>query len=43
MAIAELPLAKEIEHFDFPGTLIIEALIRHLADDTLILEQRNAV
>jgi DNA replication protein DnaC len=43
LAIAKLPLAKDIDEFDFTGTPINEALVRHLASGRFIAEQRNAV
>jgi len=38
-----LPLAKEIDDFDFTGTPINQALIRDLAGGGFIVQQRNAV
>ena len=43
LTIAKLPLAKDIDEFDFTGTLINEALVRDLASGRFIAEQRNAV
>src|SRR6202451_1551245 len=43
LTIAKLPLAKDIDNFDFAGTPINEALVRHLATGAFIAEQRNAV
>jgi DNA replication protein DnaC len=43
LTIAKLPLAKDIDNFDFAGTPINEALIRDLATGGFIAEQRNAV
>jgi DNA replication protein DnaC len=43
LTIARLPLAKEIDDFDFTGTPINETLIRALAGGAFIAEQRNAV
>jgi DNA replication protein DnaC len=43
MTIAKLPLAKEIDDFDFTGTPINQALIRDLASGGFIVQQRNAV
>ena len=43
LTIAKLPLAKDIDEFDFTGTPINEALVRHLASGRFIAEQRNAV
>jgi DNA replication protein DnaC len=36
-------LAKDIDEFDFTGTPINEALVRHLATGSFVAEQRNAV
>ena len=43
LTIAKLPLAKDIDEFDFAGTPINEALIRDLAGGAFLAEQRNAV
>jgi DNA replication protein DnaC len=43
LAIARLPLAKDIDEFDFAGTPINEALVRDLAGGGFIAQQRNAV
>ncbi len=43
MTIAKLPLAKEIDDFDFTGTPINQALIRDMAGGGFIVQQRNAV
>src|SRR5438477_10164902 len=43
LAIAKLPLAKDLDEFDFDGTPINESLIRDLANGTFLGEQRNAV
>jgi DNA replication protein DnaC len=43
LTIAKLPLAKDIDNFDFAGTPINEALVRDLASGGFIAEQRNAV
>src|SRR3989440_1145748 len=43
LTIAKLPLAKDIDNFDFTGTLINEALVRDLASGAFIADQRNAV
>ena len=43
LTTARLPLAKELAEFDFTGTPINEALVRHLANGRFIAEQRNAV
>ena len=36
LTIAKLPLAKDIDEFDFTGTPINEALVRHLASGRFI-------
>ena len=43
LTIAKLPLAKDIDDFDFAGTPINEALVRDLATGGFLAEQRNAV
>ena len=43
LTIAKLPLAKDIEQFDFTGTPVNEALVRELASGAFLAEQRNAV
>src|SRR3979409_281594 len=43
LTIAKLPLAKDIDNFDFTGTPINEALVRDLASGGFIAEQRNTV
>jgi len=43
LTVAKLPLAKDIEDFDFHGTPVNEALIRDLASGTFLADQRNAV
>jgi DNA replication protein DnaC len=43
MTIAKLPLAKDIDDFQFDGTPINEALVRDLATGAFLAEQRNAV
>ena len=43
LTVAKLPLAKDIEEFDFDGTPVNEALIRDLAKGTFVADQRNAV
>jgi DNA replication protein DnaC len=43
LTIAKLPLAKDIDDFDFAGTPINESLIRDLAGGGFLVEQRNAV
>ena len=42
LTIAKLPLAKDIDEFDFAGTTINEALVRDLASGRFA-EQRDAV
>jgi DNA replication protein DnaC len=43
LTVAKLPLAKDINNFDFTGTPVNEALIRDLASGNFLGEQRNAV
>lgn len=43
LTIAKLPLAKDIEDFDFTGTPVNEPLIRDLAGGTFVADQRNVV
>jgi hypothetical protein len=43
LTIAKLPLAKDIDEFDFLGTPVNEALVRDLASGSFLAEQRNAV
>jgi hypothetical protein len=43
LTIAKLPLAKDIDDFDFAGTPVDERLIRDLAGGAFLAEQRNAV
>jgi DNA replication protein DnaC len=43
LTIAKLPLAKDIDQFDFAGTPVNEALVRELATGAFLAEQRNAV
>jgi hypothetical protein len=43
IAIARLPLAKELATFDFNGTPVNEALVRDLATGAFLQHQRNAV
>jgi IstB-like ATP binding protein len=42
LTIAKLPLAKDIDDFDFTGTPVNEAQIRDLASGAFLAEQRNA-
>ena len=43
ITIAKLPLAKEIEEFDFAGTPVNESLVRDLAGGDFLAHQRNVV
>jgi DNA replication protein DnaC len=43
LTVAKLPLAKDIEEFDFDGTPVNEPLMRDLATGTFVADQRNAV
>jgi DNA replication protein DnaC len=43
MRIAKLPLAKEIEEFNFKGTPINAQLVRDLCGGTFLEHQRNVV
>lgn len=43
LTIARMPLAKEVEDFDFEGAPINETLVRELATGAFLVEQRNAV
>jgi DNA replication protein DnaC len=43
LTTAKLPLAKDIEMFDFTGTPVNEGLVRELATGAFLAEQRNAV
>src|SRR5262249_38059041 len=43
VAIARLPLAKELSDFDFSGTPINQGLVRDLATGLFLQNQRNAV
>jgi len=43
MTIAKLPLAKDLDDFDFSGTPINESLVRELATGAFLAEQRNIV
>lgn len=43
LTIAKLPLAKDIDDFDFAGTPINETQVRDLATGGFLSEQRNAV
>jgi DNA replication protein DnaC len=43
LTVAKLPIAKDIEEFDFNGTPVNEVLVRDLANGTFVADQRNAV
>ncbi|HEX6610707.1 MAG TPA: ATP-binding protein, partial [Hyphomicrobiaceae bacterium] len=43
LSIAKLPLAKDLDDFQFDGTPINETLVRDLAGGTFLAQQRNAV
>ncbi len=43
IAIAKLPLAKDIDDFSFAGTPVNETLVRDLAAGHFLTQQRNAV
>jgi DNA replication protein DnaC len=43
LSIAKMPLAKDLDGFDFTGTPINQALVRDLATGRFLAEQRNAV
>ncbi|TRA98525.1 transposase [Agrobacterium tumefaciens] len=43
LSIAKLPLAKEIDDFDFTDTPVNESLVRELATGTFVADQRNVV
>ncbi len=43
LSIAKMPLAKDLDGFDFTGNPINEALVRDLATGRFLAEQRNAV
>ena len=43
LTVAKLPLAKDLEEFDFAGTPVNEALVRDLAQGSFIADQRNLV
>ena len=43
LTIAKLPLAKDLDDFQFEGTPINEALVRDLAGGAFLAQQRNAV
>jgi len=43
LTIAKLPLAKDIDDFDFADTPVNEPLVRELATGTFVADQRNVV
>jgi DNA replication protein DnaC len=43
LSIAKLPLAKDLDDFQFDGTPINETLVRDLANGGFLAQQRNAV
>jgi len=43
MTVAKLPLAKEIDEFQFEGTPVNETLVRDLASGDFLEQQRNVV
>ncbi|MEQ1901711.1 MAG: ATP-binding protein, partial [Devosia sp.] len=43
MTIAKLPLAKDLEDFDFAGTQINEMLVRDLAGGNFLAHERNVM
>ncbi|MDB6455223.1 IS21-like element helper ATPase IstB [Falsirhodobacter sp. 20TX0035] len=43
LTVAKLPLAKDIEEFDFTGTPINESLVRDLSTGSFVADQRNVV
>lgn len=43
LTVAKLPLAKDIEEFDFTGTPINEGLVRDLSTGSFVSDQRNVV
>ncbi len=43
LTIAKLPLAKDLEDFDFAGTQINETLVRDLAGGNFLAHERNVV
>jgi DNA replication protein DnaC len=43
LAVAKLPLAKDLDHFEFEGTPINETLVKDLAGGGFIAQQRNVV
>ena len=43
MTLAKLPLAKDIDDFDFTDTPVNQALLRELTNGTFVADQRNVV
>ena len=43
LTVAKLPLAKDLDDFEFAGTPINETLVRDLAGGAFLAQQRNAV
>jgi DNA replication protein DnaC len=43
LSIAKLPLAKDIDDFDFADTPVNESLVRELTTGTFVADQRNVV
>lgn len=43
MTLAKLPLAKDIDDFDFTDTPVNQALLRELINGTFVADQRNVV
>ncbi len=43
MTIAKLPLAKDLDQFNFDGTPINESLVKELASGSFVADQRNVV
>ena len=43
MTIAKLPLAKDLDEFNFGGTPINESLVKELASGSFVADQRNVV
>jgi DNA replication protein DnaC len=43
LSIAKLPLAKDIDDFEFANTPVNEGLVRELAGGTFVADQRNVV
>lgn len=41
LSIAKLPLAKDIDDFDFADTPVNESLVRELSTGTFVADQRN--